>query len=117
MEIAASTVPSIDDRLYAAVTAVYAPDVIASGEHLKITIQGLFNSDCVALEDTTAVLNEGDVTVVLPTLKVDANATCKAELRPFTRELDLGIVTGKHHLIHVRSMNGRGVNRVVEIRL
>jgi hypothetical protein len=61
------------------------------------------------------VLPEDDVTVLLPTIKVKRDVLCVQMLIPFKKSLDLGSVTPGIHLIHVRSMNGKSVNHVVNV--
>ena len=115
LKIGHSDVPTLDERFYASVTQVVAPDVIHSGQDLKVTLIGLYNSDCVGLDSELGVIVEQEVSIVLPYLAANADAECHRELRPFSREVNLGKVTGSHHLIHVRSMNGRGLNHWVEV--
>ena len=115
LRVTQSEVPTVDDRLYADVTQVIAPDVFVSGNQLKVILSGVYNSDCVELDPQPVVLRQGEVSIILPHLTVNAEAVCRRQLRPFSREVNLGRVDGVHHLVHVRSMNGRGVSRWVDL--
>jgi hypothetical protein len=115
MVVSRNASPQVDSLPYAAVSTVQSTDVINGHDHLKVTISGVLNSSCTTLDETVRVLPEDDVTVLLPTIKVKRDVLCVQMLIPFKKSLDLGSVTPGIHLIHVRSMNGKSVNHVVNV--
>jgi hypothetical protein len=115
MSVSKNITPGIDSLPYAAVSAVQAQDVISSMNNLKVTLSGVLNSTCTTLDKDVKVMREDDVLVLLPTVKVRHNVPCAQTLVPFERQLDLGTLPPGIHLIHTRSMNGKAVNKVINV--
>lgn len=123
LEISANITSTPDTLPYAATLAVDAPVMINAGDELKVTIRGLLNSTCTRLNDEVHVLNENDVLVLLPTVHVETGVMCAQVMIPFEKEVNLGKTPQENisenspavRLIHVRSMNGKALNKVVII--
>jgi hypothetical protein len=108
---------TIDDYPYAAVSNVSTSDVIQKNTKLLATLSGVYTSSCVYLDKSSVkVEKQNDVYVVLPVLKMKPGVICTQSLIPFnhTIEMETPRVQGEY-LVHVRSMNGKSVNRVVEV--
>lgn len=115
-DVTSAPATSIDNVRYAAVNNAYVPDVVKSGENVVARLSGILNSSCTQLAPEITVLKEGDVTVVMPPVVVTFNGPCLQVIRPFVRDLPLGPAGQEgRYLLHVRSMNGRSVNRVYSV--
>lgn len=113
LNVAIAAVPTIDNYSYAGVTSVTAPDLVSSRQDVKVKVSGLLNSTCTALDDSIRIVKENDVYVVLPVLKIRRGVICAQTLVPFQKEVTLGRLAPGKYLVHVRSMNGRAMNRVI----
>jgi hypothetical protein len=67
------------------------------------------------LRDEALVSLEGDVVVVQPLVRVDLTSKCLMYLRPFSQEVMFPNLTEGRYLIHIRSTNGRALNRVLSV--
>ena len=115
LNVAGATSPTIDSFPYAAVTNAQSNEVVSSMDEVKVRINIVLNSSCVELDDNIRVTKLDDVWVVQPLLKVKEGIMCIQVLRPIERNLNLGKTAPGHHLIHVRSMNGKAVNKMIEV--
>jgi hypothetical protein len=107
--------PTTDTLPYAAVSAAKAQDVISSLQPVVVTLSGVLNSTCTHLNKQVRVIHEDDVLVLLPTVRVDTGVMCGQVMIPFETRIDLGPLPPGIRLIHVRSMNGRAVNKVINV--
>lgn len=114
LAVSKATTTHIDSKPYAAVTNVIAPDLADVNSEIKVTLSGVLNSTCTEIDDVK-VERQDDTFVVLPTIKVRPGVFCAQMLIPFVREVNIGRAKLGHTLVHVRSMNGSAVNRVVEV--
>lgn len=106
-----------DDYPYAAVSSVSTADVIHKEQGIRVTLSGVLTSSCSYLDTKNIQIEKlNDVYVVKPVLRIKTGVMCIQSLTPFSRTVELG---SNHQvgdfLIHVRSMNGMAVNKVVEI--
>lgn len=114
--IAMATALSVDSLPYAAVMGANLVDVVGPTDEVEVTLGGLLNSSCTELDPDIKVEKINDVYVLLPTVKVKTGVMCLQVLIPFTTKVNLGkIGLPGDYLIHVRSMNGKSVNRVLEV--
>jgi hypothetical protein len=115
IDVKVATVPMVDDFNYALVTQGMVSEVHFKNQEVKVTLSGVLNSTCTKLDDAIKVEKVDDVFVIMPMLKVDKSLRCAQMLRPFSREVTLGMLPVGHYLVHTRSMNGRSVNRVFQV--
>lgn len=106
---------TVDSLPYAGITNVHTDDLVAPATEIKAVLKGVLNSSCTSLDEYVRIEKEGDVFVVLPTIKVEKGVLCMQLLIPFEREITLGRAAPGKYLIHTRSQNGRAVNRVIEV--
>lgn len=111
-DVGMAPVASVDNVRYAMVTNATVPDVTSSLKPTTIELQGLLPTPCHQLAGV-ATQAVDDVMVVLPVIKAISNGPCLQVIRPFTTSVDLGVLTAGRHLVHVRSANGRSVNRLL----
>ncbi len=110
-----SKAPTIDSLPYASVSSMSIPDVVDSRENTVVTVEGVLTSSCMELNPSQVKIQQiKDVYVVLPIVTIKTGVMCAQQIKPFRMPLQLGKLAEGHYLIHVRSMNGKAVNRVVE---
>lgn len=115
LNISSAPVPTVDSLPYAAVTNLISQDVIGAGEELSVTLTGVLNSTCTELDPEVSYRKLEDVYIILPTIRVKPGVLCAQILIPFEVPLKLGRPEVGHYLVHARSMNGKSVNRVIEV--
>jgi hypothetical protein len=115
LTVSKALTPSVDSLPYAMVSGASVADITQAGKEVEVTVSGLLNSTCTEVADEIEVKKVGDVFVVLPTLRVKEGA-CAQVLLPFERKVKLGKPEAGRYLVHVRSMNGRAVNKVIEVQ-
>ena len=114
LNVVEAKVPTIDDVPYAAVGSIMIREVVTSTEDIKLTLSGLITSTCTEL-DQVKVIQEDDVIIVLPLLKLNADVACASTMEPFVKEVSLGQLPPREYLVHVRSANGNSVNHVFRV--
>jgi hypothetical protein len=109
-------VTSIDSRPYAAVTQFDVPDLLGADESLVVKLKGVLNSTCTDIEASDIKIEQfNDVVVILPVLKLRSDIRCLRSRIPFELNINLGRLLPGHHMIHVRSLDGHGLSRVIEV--
>lgn len=115
LAVEAAPALTVDTKPYAIISNIESSDFFGANDSVKVKVRGMVNSTCVKLDENPQVVQQGDVVIVLPTVHVTPNMMCAEMLVPIEKEFDFGKNEVGHHLIHVRSMNGRSMNRVVEV--
>ncbi len=116
-EVSSAPVPTLDSLPYAMVTEVSVDDVVVRGRPISVTIKGILNNSCYSLNEEIKTHKVDDVTIVLPTITVARQDACLMYTRPFYQTITLDPVTDvARHLVHVRSMNGKSLNRVYGVK-
>ena len=98
----------IDDFTYAYVEYVGA----VKGNPSKAKIGGYIASDCFKFDRFHKMSNKRDVVAVLPILK-QVKKHCPMKLTPFEYVIDVPRLSARQVLLHVRSMDGQSVNKVL----
>lgn len=106
-----ATSANIDSLPYAAVSNAYVGDIVRGDVGVQAVISGVLTSSCMELNEEVVVKQVQDVLIVLPTVKAMPDKLCQFMIRPFERIVNLGAVDEGRYLVHVRSMNGKAVNR------
>lgn len=103
-----------DDHVYAPVEEIRVNSDEAKGPQ-SVTLLGHFGSSCMQFEDVKVIRNDPKVIEILPIVRVDSkNQDCQKSRVSFEKIVKLdGSLSGKI-LIHVRSLNGQALNRLVE---
>jgi hypothetical protein len=114
VSVTESTVTARDQFTYAVVENLSIKrDPVASNEGRKVVLEGSLINSCMSLKEVRVVRNDPEVIEILPITESSASAICQPQLRPFEIEVDLGEMPAGEKLIHVRSLNGQALNRVV----
>ncbi|MEO5969768.1 MAG: hypothetical protein ABIQ95_07545 [Bdellovibrionia bacterium] len=103
-----------DNFPYANVLNAMVTEVAYSNEEVNVSLSGVFNSTCTTL-DRVEQKKMNDVIVLFPILKATPGKVCLQVLVPFQTSVNLGKISLGTHLIHIRSMNGKAVNRLVQV--
>lgn len=104
--------PWQDDYLYAPVADAF---VETQGGKRTLVITGSFTDRCTSLKEVRVEPHK-DVIVVQPIAgHTDRPHNCGHEKVPFLRRDALPQVAGGTYLLHVRSMNGQALNKVIEL--
>jgi len=115
LNVAPNVTLTVDSLPYAVVSGMSVPDIVNGIDEVRVNVEGVLTSTCTDLDDEVKVLKESDVFVLLPTVRVKHNVLCTQALVPFRKEVNLGRAMPGRYLIHTRSMNGKSVNRLVEV--
>jgi len=100
-----------DERLYAPVSEVQFKGN-AMDPNPVLTLSGVFTNSCLELDMVQVSYRAENVVVVLPLVKV-GKINCHAENKRFTKKITLQGFPKVDTLIHVRSMNGQSVNKII----
>lgn len=115
--ISASRSP--DDFLYAPVTDVYLEKSFGALEGREsfytLYINGQFNNSCMKFKDLKMNVRANNVIEVLPIVEMDRSGSCSQIVTDFNVGVSLKNVAKGRYLLHIRSLNGQSVNRVVEL--
>jgi hypothetical protein len=100
-----------DDHLYAPVSHA---EVTARDE---LILKGNFKNSCMRMKKIKVQHQnhqKDPVIVILPVAEFSGSVTCRSGSFPFEERLQLPRLTDELTLIHVRSLNGQALNKVVE---
>lgn len=102
-----------DDHLYASVNEAYVG--VVDGNKKAIILQGELPGDCWALKETKVIQDGKNVIAVLPIIEKTRENSCNDYRLPFVKTVDIPAVTAGRYLLHVRSLNGVAVNKLVDL--
>jgi hypothetical protein len=100
-----------DDYLYAPISQAFLQSRALSN---RVFLVGNFPVSCMKIKEVKANV-QGKVLVVQPIAEIDSSVPCVEGSYTFETSKDLGAVPGGRYLLHVRSMNGKAVNNLVDI--
>jgi hypothetical protein len=108
LKIVEASSNSIDDYMYAAV------DFIEKVSQDKVYLNGYRYSTCIEIDRVEVISNNKDTLSVLPIMK-QVSDFCPRKMTPYSVpvSIDLSTMTMKAPLIHVRTMDGRSVNTIL----
>lgn len=113
--VGASTNEGPDDYLYAPVADAEV-EVPEGGGDPVLVLRGTFQNSCMKLREVRTINNPTEVVSVLPISEMPAapGPECREERRAFTERVALKGLQASKTLVHVRSLNGQSLNRLVE---
>jgi len=118
LPVAASSTNGPDDFVYAPVRDVYVDRNALGGKELTknptLILAGTFNNSCMKLKKVETRVRPNSVIEVLPIVEISGKI-CGSQMQDFTAGISLKGVGPGRYLIHVRSLNGRSVNRVEDL--
>jgi len=110
VEKATNPGPGPDDFLYAPVSDAFVVTDGVSGDR-KMILQGEFTNNCMIFEDIK-IKPYGNQIIVLPIVDKKDEPNCAETSTRFEKHVLLPNVKTPY-LLHVRSMNGQGINKIV----
>jgi hypothetical protein len=119
LHVAVSQTPGQDNYLYAPVDSINTRPCKENPDYRWITLSGDFRSSCMEFDKVRVerqTLNDETVFVVLPIAKITEDSKCETGRFFFKKEVYLGPFTSEPSLIHVRSLNGGAVNKILHTR-
>lgn len=116
LTIARAPVATVDSLHYASVTNAQIDDIVMSdSSSMTISFSGLLNSSCIELDNNVPVELVDDVLIVLPQTRV-RSVHCLPISRPFAKRIEVAVPANLgRYLLHIRSGNGRAVNRLFTV--
>lgn len=106
-----STNPGPDDFLYAPITDAYLVNDSVNKKN-SLVLSGAFSDRCSEMSDVQ-VLYQDRVLVVQPIMK--RSERCTPEKTRFLKVVELEKEIQGIYLLHVRSLNGQAINRMVDV--
>lgn len=113
IRIDTATKSEADEYLYAPMTDAFITTEPETGLH-TLSILGAFTDRCTVFEDIKVNYTE-DVIVVQPIVKHIVARNCAQEKTRFVKTLQLKDGLTGMYLLHVRSMNGQAINKMVDL--
>ncbi len=101
---------NLDEHLYAPVSNVIFDDLPDGGK--AITIKGEFTNSCMRLKDVKILHRVSNVIEVLPIAEMPGGQ-CLTVAVPFSVSVRLPQSNSGRKLVHIRSLNGKSLNRIV----
>ena len=113
VRVRGATVAEADDYLYAPVSQAYLQN---NGTSKVVTIEGIFRNSCLALKEVKVDVQKQAI-VILPIsdLKEPEGQPCVKGKYPFSASVAVGDLKPGKYLLHVRSLNARAINTLVEV--
>ena len=103
-----------DDYLYAPVSDAFMQDP-TDPQNRKLVLRGVFPDSCMTLGETRVKMDQS-VIVVLPIAQHPGTACNSGGPQTYESIVDLSTAPKGKQLIHVRSMNGKSLNRIVNFQ-
>ena len=100
-----------DDHLYAPINQAFFRQKGLSGE---VMLSGEFLTDCMVLEEVKVTV-EPRVIVLQPIARIIERNGCLRGRFPFNRLVNIDLLASGRYLLHVRSMNAKAVNTLVQV--
>lgn len=111
LSVATSKNVGPDDFLYAPVTDAY---VESENQRNRLVLTGVFSDRCSEIESID-VLYQKNVLVVQPVIRRIQQASCSLEKTRFMKFVELSPDVHGVHLLHVRSLEGQAINKIVDL--
>jgi len=111
LPVAISAQADADDYLYAMVNDAYVTQ--ANGGR-QLVLNGQLGNDCISLKEVKVIRKKDSVIEVLPITEYKNNTLCRQVTIPFQTEVDLGAPIRAKTLIHVRSLSGQSINKMID---
>ena len=115
LQVTEATSAGPDEFLYAPVDSTKVTFDETTGTHRGI-LEGRFTNTCMRIKEVT-VINSGKTLEVLPKMEmVETPSGCQTTEVPFSWTVDLPReISQGRHLMHVRSLNGKSVNKMFSV--
>lgn len=120
LPIAISTTQSPDDFLYAPITDAHLEKSSTAFEGVPrktptVVLNGYFSSTCMSMRTVKMDVRPNNVIEVRPIVNMERGIACAQVASEFKVAVPLGQIQEGRYLIHIRSLNGQSINRVVDL--
>ena len=119
MPVSLSSSRSPDDFLYAPVTDARVESGNGVLDNKKknptLILNGYFTNSCMSFREVKFNVRPNGVIEVLPIIDVQQGVTCAQVATEFNISVSLREVPEGRYLVHIRSLNGQSVNRIVDL--
>lgn len=113
LPITVAKTKSPDEVVYAPVSEM---QLMGSREQNKVLkLSGVFTNSCMKIDEVRVLIESDSVVTVLPVVKLASQTICAQGMFPFTTEKELPTLKNGRYLIHVRSLNGKAVGKLVDL--
>lgn len=115
VNVRTATNATADDFLYAPITQAYYEK---KGDKNLIKLTGVFSNSCMKVVDVMVSV-QSKVIVVQPISELQeptATRKCEEGYFPFERQVELRHVNAGRYLLHVRSLNAKTVNNLIDVQ-
>lgn len=113
LPVATASNSSPDEHLYANINEAYVG--VIDGNKKSIVLQGELPGDCWAVKETRTVLDGRKVIAVLPIIEKIRETNCSDYRMPFVSTAEIPRVEAGRYLLHVRSLNGLAINKLIDL--
>ena len=103
---------SPDEYLYAPVQQAFFKQ---KGAKVEVALTGEFPNSCMKLKETRLEV-QPKALVVLPIAEMEERGDCQNGSFPFSKIVSAELVKPGRYLLHVRSMNAKAVNTLVDVK-
>ncbi len=104
-----------DEVLYAPVQDVFIQLSRKEGADPVLVLRGVMTSSCMEVKEVLLRYTEGNVVEVRPIAQIKGDGFCIQKMIPFEKRVSLKDAPQGRTLIHVRSLNGKAINKVVDL--
>jgi hypothetical protein len=112
ISVASASTDKVDDHTYAPVSKV---EFRSENHGTGIRLSGQFSSSCMEVEDVMISV-QNNVIVLQPIMNLRNELDCKKGTFPFKATTFIDFMQEGRYLLHVRTMDGLAINRIVEVR-
>ncbi|MDZ4660691.1 MAG: hypothetical protein SGJ18_03640 [Pseudomonadota bacterium] len=114
-KVEAAKSDSTDEAIYAPVSDAFIPEMIYETANAEIILTGVLESLCLQWKQVD-IERFDDIIVVMPKMQlISTPAQCRQNPEPLEKIVSLGAVKEGRFLLHVRSMSGKGINRMFSV--
>ena len=111
IDVRKSSVREPDDFMYAPIEQAYFH---SQGSSNQVYLTGDFPTSCWRLKKVNFDI-QPDVLVIQPIVEIDNSVPCTPGKFHFETATEMGSIPSGRYLLHVRSMNGKSVNNLVDV--
>lgn len=113
MIIHESKIAAADDHLYAPIEDAYVERL--PGQTPILVLKGTFPNQCFSMNTVETIYTAHNIIEILPIINVHTGGPCPQSEQPFIVKVPLDRPGQGKTLIHIRSLNGQSVNKVIDL--